>query len=46
MTLEKPIFITGAGIVSSIGNDKKSVLASLLEEKSGIARLEYLKTGH
>lgn len=46
MTLEKPIFITGAGIVSSIGNDKKSVLDSLLEEKSGIARLEYLKTGH
>ena len=46
MKQDSPIFITGAGIVSSIGNGKESVLASLLEEKSGISAIEYLKTGH
>jgi 3-oxoacyl-(acyl-carrier-protein) synthase len=42
----KPIFITGAGIVSSIGNNKKEVLDSLLIGKTGISQLKYLKTDH
>ena len=46
MTTDKPIYITGAGIVSSIGIDKKSVLSSLLDERSGISAIEHLKTGH
>jgi 3-oxoacyl-(acyl-carrier-protein) synthase len=42
----EPIFITGAGIISAIGNNKKEVLDSLLNERSGIAPLKYLKTDH
>ena len=43
MTTDKPIYITGAGIVSSIGIDKKSVLSSLLDERSGISAIEHRK---
>ncbi len=40
------IFISGAGIVSAIGNNKQEVLSSLLNQNTGIARLRYLKTSH
>ena len=42
----KPIFITGAGIVSAIGLNKQEVLSSLLAGKSGIADVRYLDTEH
>ena len=38
------VFITGIGIVSSIGNDAGSAYTSLVEEKSGIAGITLLDT--
>ncbi|MBQ5423711.1 MAG: beta-ketoacyl-[Bacteroidales bacterium] len=40
------IWITGAGIISSIGIGKEETCRSLLEERSGIGELKYLKTEH
>lgn len=42
----EPIVITGAGIVSAIGNDKQETLASLRAGKTGVGQLKYLQTGH
>ena len=42
----KPIYITGTGIVSAIGNDKQHTLQSLLRSESGIAPIRYLNTEH
>ncbi len=42
----KPILITGAGIVCSIGTNKEEVLDSLLNERTGISSIKYLKTEH
>lgn len=41
-----PVYITGAGIVSAIGVGKEETLRSLLEGRSGISALQYLKTEH
>ena len=41
-----PVYITGAGIVSAIGVGKGETLKSLLEGRSGISALQYLKTEH
>jgi len=38
------VYITGIGIISSIGNDAGSALLSLVEEKSGIAGITLLET--
>jgi 3-oxoacyl-[acyl-carrier-protein] synthase-1 len=38
------VFITGIGIISSIGNDAGSALTSLVEEKSGIGEITLLET--
>ena len=38
------VYITGIGIISSIGNDVDSVFTSLCEEKSGIAGITLLDT--
>ena len=38
------IVVTGEGIISAIGQDKRSVLCSLRDGKSGIAPAKYLKT--
>lgn len=40
------IVITGAGIVSSLGNGKEDTLTHLLHEQSGIAAPEILPTAH
>jgi 3-oxoacyl-[acyl-carrier-protein] synthase-1 len=40
------ILISGMGIVSAIGNNVAETLQSLRENRSGIAALRYLKTGH
>ena len=42
----KDIVITGAGIVSAIGNDTSSVLVSLKNETSGIGEMRYLSSVH
>ncbi|GHS87837.1 beta-ACP synthase [Bacteroidia bacterium] len=39
-------FITGAGIISAIGNNKQETLSALQEQRSGIAPLRYLNTSH
>ena len=44
--MSDPIFITGSGIVCSIGVNKREVLDSLLNGKSGISVVKYLKTAH
>jgi 3-oxoacyl-[acyl-carrier-protein] synthase II len=44
--MSEPILITGAGIVSAIGLNKKETLNSLLNKQSGIGQLRYLKTEH
>ena len=41
-----PVYITGAGIVSAIGVGKGETLKSLLNGRSGISVLQYLKTEH
>lgn len=40
------VYITGAGVVSAIGCGKEETLKSLLDGKSGIGRVRYLKTEH
>ena len=42
----EPIMITGAGIVSAIGNGKAETLAALKNNRTGVGPLQYLKTGH
>jgi 3-oxoacyl-[acyl-carrier-protein] synthase-1 len=40
------ILVSGIGIISAIGNNVAETLLSLRENRSGIASLRYLKTGH
>ena len=42
----KPILITGTGVVSAIGLGKAETLEALLNGRSGVEQLKYLKTGH
>ncbi len=42
----KPILVTGAGVVSAIGLNKAETLEALLNGKSGVGELRYLKTEH
>ena len=42
----KQIVISGMGIVSALGNNVNETLEALLAQKSGIARIKYLQTGH
>jgi 3-oxoacyl-[acyl-carrier-protein] synthase-1 len=42
----KPILITGTGVVSAIGLGKAETLSALLENRSGMGPLVYLKTEH
>lgn len=44
--MDEPIYITGAGIISAIGNNKSEVLCSLLEKRSGIGDMHYLQSVH
>ena len=44
--MNSSIVITGEGIVSAIGLDKKSVLRSLQEGKTGIGLMHYLDSVH
>lgn len=40
------VFVTGMGIISSIGNDVEETLVSLKQKKTGIGRLKYLQSVH
>lgn len=40
------IAITGLGIISAIGNNRQEVLSSLLNKRSGIGEIRYLRTLH
>ena len=42
----KPILVTGTGVVSAIGLGKAQTLEALLNGRSGVGPLQYLKTGH
>lgn len=44
--MSKKVFVTGLGIISAIGLNKDEVLYSLLNSKSGIGKIENLKTKH
>jgi 3-oxoacyl-[acyl-carrier-protein] synthase-1 len=44
--MNKEILISGIGIVSALGNNVEENLQALLENRSGIAPLRYLKTSH
>ena len=41
-----PILITGTGVVSAIGMGKAETLDALLNSRSGVGPLKYLKTDH
>lgn len=44
--MSEPIWITGAGIVSAIGLDKRQVLESLRHGRSGIGAMRHLQSRH
>ncbi len=43
---QKKIHITGMGIISAIGKNVKENLDSIISEKSGIRKIQYLDTAH
>lgn len=44
--MKEPIWITGAGIVSAVGCNKREVLESLVAGRSGIEPMRYLRSVH
>lgn len=44
--MKEPIWITGAGIVSAVGCNKREVLESLVAGRSGIGPMRYLRSIH
>ncbi len=44
--MNKEIYITGAGVVSALGMDKAATLDALLNQRSGVEPIKYLKTSH
>lgn len=44
--MKEPIWITGAGIVSAVGCNKREVLESLVAGRSGIGPMRYLRSVH
>lgn len=44
--MKDKIYITGSGIISAIGIGKEETLASLIAQKSGIEKINYLGTKH
>ena len=42
----KPILVTGTGVQTAIGLGKAQTLEALLNGRSGVGQLKYLKTGH
>lgn len=46
MAKMEPLLITGAGIISAIGNNMPETLTGLKGGQTGVGRLKYLKTNH
>ena len=44
--MDNTIFITGAGIISAVGNNKAETKQSLLAKESGIGELHHLQSAH
>lgn len=44
--MKEPIYITGMGIISAIGNDKVETLRALYAHQTGIAPMKYLQSVH
>lgn len=44
--MSSPVYITGYGIISAIGNNKQEVLDSLLNGQSGVGIMRYLQSDH
>ena len=44
--MKEPIWITGAGIVSAVGCNKREVLESLVAGRSGIGPMRHLRSVH
>jgi len=44
--MSKDIFVTGLGLISSIGNNVKDCFDSLSKEKSGLSSIDILETNH
>lgn len=40
------IFVTGAGIISALGNGLETTLQALMEGRSGVGAIHHLRTGH
>lgn len=44
--MKDEIYITGAGVFSAIGSDKTETFKALLNQTSGVKRVQYLQTAH
>ncbi len=44
--MNDPVFIVGAGVISGIGNNAAESLDALVEGKTGIDKIKYLRTNH
>ena len=46
MTARKDIYVTGAGIISALGNGKQETLEALKNQQSGVVHMRHLTTTH
>ena len=44
--MRKPVYISGAGVISAIGVGKDETLSALLEKRSGVGSMKYLTSKH
>ena len=44
--MNDPVFVVGVGVISGIGNNVAECLHALVEGKTGIDKIKYLKTNH
>ena len=44
--MRKPVYISGAGVISAIGVEKDETLSALLDKKSGVGSMKYLTSKH
>ena len=44
--MKHDVYITGAGVISAIGTNKTETFDALLNRKSGVERIRYLRTSH
>ena len=44
--MRKPVYISGAGVISAVGVGKDETLSALLEKRSGVGSMKYLTSKH